>query len=78
MELQRGERDIERDVLRQVHGGSIIVLHVNGRGVGTADALPALVPRLRARGFRFARVSELLLECTGATAQPAADDAPRP
>ena len=59
--------DIERDVLRRVQGGSIIVLHVNGRGVGTADALPALVTRLRERGFRFATVSELLEECAAAT-----------
>lgn len=56
--------DIERDVLREVHGGSIIVLHVNGRGVGTAAAVPALVTRLRERGFGFATVSELLQECT--------------
>lgn len=55
--------DIERDVLRQVHGGSIIVLHVNGRGVGTTAAVPALVTRLREHGFRFATVSELLQEC---------------
>jgi len=69
---------IERDVLRQVQGGSIIVLHVNGRGVGTADALPTLVPRLRERGFHFATVGELMQECAAASAQPAAGDAARP
>lgn len=62
--------DIERDILHRVHGGSIIVLHVNGRGVGTADALPAVVARLRERGFGFATVSELLQECLHTTTQP--------
>ena len=69
---QETAADIERDVLHQVQGGSIIVLHVNGRGVGTADALPTLVPRLRERGFRFVTVSDLLQECTPAV-QPVAD-----
>jgi peptidoglycan/xylan/chitin deacetylase (PgdA/CDA1 family) len=70
--------DIDRDVLRQVQGGSIIVLHVNGRGVGTADALPTLVTRLRERGFRFATVSELVQECGVATLPPAIHDPTRP
>lgn len=70
--------DIERDVLRQVQGGSIIVLHVNGRGVGTADALPTVVQRLRERGFRFVTVSALLQECTLATVQPVSDGSASP
>jgi peptidoglycan/xylan/chitin deacetylase (PgdA/CDA1 family) len=73
---QETAADIERDVLRHVQGGSIIVLHVNGRGVGTAAALPTLVPRLRERGFRFATVGELMQECTAAAAPPAGDSAP--
>jgi peptidoglycan/xylan/chitin deacetylase (PgdA/CDA1 family) len=71
---QETAADIERDVLRTVQGGSIIVLHVNGRGVATADALPGLVARLRERGFTFATVSALLRECRITTAQPAAPD----
>jgi len=55
--------DIERDVLRHTRGGSIIVLHVNGRGVGTAAAVPRLIVRLRERGFRFVTVSDLLRQC---------------
>jgi peptidoglycan/xylan/chitin deacetylase (PgdA/CDA1 family) len=54
---------LERDVLRQARGGSIIVLHVNGRGVGTAAAVPALVTQLRERGFRFVTVSDLVRAC---------------
>ena len=59
---------IERDVLHQVEGGSIIVMHVNGRGVGTAAALPAVIKGITARGLRLATVSELMRECPEAPA----------
>ena len=58
--------DLERTVLHEVQGGSIIVLHVNGRGVSTAAALPTLLSGIRARGLRFVTVSELLGECADA------------
>ena len=53
----------ERDVLHQTRGGSIIILHVNGRGVGTSAAVPRLVTQLRQRGFRFVTVAELIHQC---------------
>jgi peptidoglycan-N-acetylglucosamine deacetylase len=40
--------------------GSIIVMHVNGRGWHTAKALPFIIEGLRKRGFRFVKVSELM------------------
>ncbi len=40
--------------------GSIIVMHANGRGWHTAEALPQLIEDLRKRGFEFATVGELL------------------
>jgi peptidoglycan/xylan/chitin deacetylase (PgdA/CDA1 family) len=40
--------------------GSIVVFHINGNGVYTKQALPRIIRRLRARGLRFVRVSELL------------------
>jgi peptidoglycan/xylan/chitin deacetylase (PgdA/CDA1 family) len=40
--------------------GSIVVAHANGRGWHTAEALPLFVPPLRAQGYRFVTVSELL------------------
>jgi len=49
-----------RTVLRQTRPGSIVVFHANGRGHGTAAALPRIVSELRARGFAFVTVSELL------------------
>jgi peptidoglycan/xylan/chitin deacetylase (PgdA/CDA1 family) len=52
--------EIVRTVLHDTTPGSIVVFHANGRGHGTAGALPRLILALRARGFEFATVSELL------------------
>lgn len=51
---------IARTVLGEVHPGAIVIAHANGRGWHTAAALPLFVPQLRARGYRFVTVSELL------------------
>lgn len=56
---QSAER-IARVVLRRAKPGSIIVAHANGKGRHTAAALSIFVPRLRAMGYRFVTVSELL------------------
>jgi hypothetical protein len=40
--------------------GNILIFHINGRGVHTAEALPTIVDDLRKRGFRFAKLSEYL------------------
>jgi peptidoglycan/xylan/chitin deacetylase (PgdA/CDA1 family) len=48
------------DVAARVKPGSIVVMHANGRGWHTAEALPALIADLRKRGFGFATVGELL------------------
>ena len=49
-----------RTVVGKARPGSIIVFHINGRGLKTAQALPAIVRELRGRGFRFVHVSELI------------------
>ena len=49
-----------RTVVGKARPGSIIVFHINGRGLKTAQALPEIVRELRARGFRFVHVSELM------------------
>lgn len=49
-----------RYVTSMARNGSIIVMHVNGRGWHTAEALPAIIAGLRERGFIFATVSEML------------------
>jgi peptidoglycan-N-acetylglucosamine deacetylase len=53
------ERLIEY-VVRKAHNGSIVVMHANGRGWHTAEALPRIISRLRAKGFELVTVGELL------------------
>jgi peptidoglycan/xylan/chitin deacetylase (PgdA/CDA1 family) len=43
-----------------VRPGSIVVMHINGRGWHTAEALEALITTLRKQGFELVTVSELL------------------
>ena len=40
--------------------GSIVVMHMNGRGWKTADALSRIILRLRKKGYQLVTVSELL------------------
>ncbi|MGD0038386.1 MAG: polysaccharide deacetylase family protein [Bacteroidota bacterium] len=49
-----------RYVVTSARNGSIIVMHVNGRGWHTSEALPYIIQALRAKGFIFLKVSELL------------------
>ncbi len=51
---------IRKGVGESAKSGSIIVMHANGRGWHTAEALPLLIEDLRKRGFEFATVGELL------------------
>lgn len=53
---------IERNVLSRVQDGSIIVLHSQGgpKLPATAEALQVIIPALKARGFQFVRLAELL------------------
>ena len=47
-------------VVSRARSGSIVLFHANGRGWKTGQALPQILRRLRARGFSFATVSDLL------------------
>ncbi len=47
-------------VVRRSRNGSIVIMHVNGRGWHTAQALPEIIRRLRKAGYRFVTVSDLL------------------
>ena len=53
---------IVRSVLREAKGGSIIVFHMNKRGVHTAESLPAIIKGLREKGFTLVTVGEMLKE----------------
>jgi len=59
---QRNPQIIVRNVLKQAQNGSIIVLHSHGgpKVPATAEALAQIIPALKARGFEFVKVSELL------------------
>jgi len=52
--------DIVQAVITQATNGSIVIMHMNGRGWHTAEALPIIIDELSRRGFRFVTVSELL------------------
>lgn len=51
---------IVHTVLTQVRPGSIVLMHGNGRGWHTAQALPALIAGLRARGYEMVTVEALM------------------
>lgn len=51
---------IRRIVLEQTKPGSIVIFHINNRGPFTKKALPDIIAGLRAKGFRFVTVSQLL------------------
>jgi peptidoglycan/xylan/chitin deacetylase (PgdA/CDA1 family) len=46
--------------------GSIIVMHMNGRGWKTAEALPDIIGELRRKGFHLVSVGEMMREGRGA------------
>lgn len=53
---------IIHNVVDNIQNGSIIVLHMNGAPTApkTADALPEIISTLKARGYEFVKVNELL------------------
>ena len=55
-----GAKGMAQDMLRVIRPGSIVLMHANGRGKHTAEALRILIPALRAKGYRFATVTDLL------------------
>lgn len=56
---------LEHRVLTLTRNGSVIIMHVNNGGVWTAQALPAIVAGLRARGLTFVSVGDLLKHAGG-------------
>jgi peptidoglycan/xylan/chitin deacetylase (PgdA/CDA1 family) len=51
---------IANAILSRTRPGSIVLMHANGRGHNTAAALPLALPKLKAQGYTFVTVSELL------------------
>ncbi len=56
---------IIRSVLREAKGGSIIVFHMNRKGVHTAEMLPDIIKGLREKGFTLVTVGEMLKGAPG-------------
>jgi len=47
-------------VTTEAKNGSIVIMHMNTLGRHTAEALPAVIRRLRAQGYSFVTVSQLV------------------
>lgn len=46
--------------LTRTQSGEVLIFHINGRGVHTADAVPAITAGLKQRGFRFVKLTDYL------------------
>jgi peptidoglycan/xylan/chitin deacetylase (PgdA/CDA1 family) len=69
-------RAIADAMIKRTKPGSIIIAHANGRGFHTSEALPMAIPKLRAKGFEFVTVSELLAAGTPEIVQSCYDNRP--
>jgi peptidoglycan/xylan/chitin deacetylase (PgdA/CDA1 family) len=49
-----------RNVVGRAKAGSIVIFHINGRGLKTAEALPEILRALREEGLRFVSLADLL------------------
>lgn len=60
--FEKSPKWVASDVVSHVHPGSIVVLHMHGGpdAPATAGALPDIVTKLRAEGYTFVKVSDLL------------------
>jgi peptidoglycan/xylan/chitin deacetylase (PgdA/CDA1 family) len=56
----RSAKAIAATILTKAHPGAIMVAHANGRGRHTAEALETVIPKLKAEGYSFVTVSELI------------------
>jgi peptidoglycan-N-acetylglucosamine deacetylase len=56
----QSQKEMLKDVVGGVRPGSIVLFHANGRGLGTEEALPVIVKALRAKGYAFATIGELM------------------
>ena len=51
---------LAKNVRDRTQNGSIILMHANGRGWHTAEALPSMIEFLRGEGCELVQVSELI------------------
>jgi len=55
-----GAKTMAAAMLKAIRPGSIVLMHANGRGKHTAEAVRLLLPALKAQGYRLVTVSALL------------------
>jgi peptidoglycan-N-acetylglucosamine deacetylase len=67
---------IAHAMVQRTKPGSIIIAHANGRGWNTAAALPIAIPKLKAMGYTFVTVSELLTRGKPVIAETCYDSKP--
>lgn len=60
--FEKSPKWVAATAVAHVHPGSIVVLHMNGGrdAPATGDALPEIIAKLRAAGYSFVKVSDLL------------------
>jgi len=58
-----------RSVTTGARNGSIIVMHMNGRGWKTAEALPDIISELRRKGFSIVTVGQMMRGGRGADSE---------
>lgn len=63
-------------MISRTRPGSIVLMHANGRGYNTAAALRLVIPKLKAQGYTFVTVSELLAAGTPVLASTCYDSSP--
>jgi cellulose synthase/poly-beta-1,6-N-acetylglucosamine synthase-like glycosyltransferase/peptidoglycan/xylan/chitin deacetylase (PgdA/CDA1 family) len=69
--IQRPAQEIVDDVLRQANNGNIVLLHDGGgEREQTVLALPLIIDELRAKGYQFTSVSDLLGQTRSAVMVP--------
>ena len=51
---------LANSVIARTKPGSIVVMHANSRGYQTGEALPRIIKTLKAKGYSFVTVGELL------------------
>lgn len=57
---REGANALYNRVISKVESGDILIFHINGRGVHTAEALPRVVEELETQGYRFVLVSDYI------------------
>ena len=58
--MNKDTQDIVDRVVNKAHPGDIVLLHASDIAKHTGEALPAIIDELRAKGYDFATVSDLL------------------